>query len=362
MDERYMKHALSLAKRGIGKTRSNPLVGAVLVKEGRIIGEGWHRAFGAHHAEVDCLNRAEEDPRGATMYVNLEPCSHYGKTPPCAKTLIKAGVARVVVGTLDPNPKVAGRGVSVLKLAGIEVTVGVLEADCLAVNRPFFTSILNRRPYVTAKYAVTLDGKIATKTGESQWITGSEARKDGHRLRGEVDAIMVGTGTVLADDPRLSNRSGEGGQPLRVILDRRGVISEKARVYDGSQATVVYTAHMDEALEHQLSERGVVVRRLKEERGHLPLDEILRDLYEEEAVGHLLVEGGGRLHGSFIEHDFVDAFALYLAPSLFGGGKEAVAGEGIAHLNERRDYEITEILRLGDDLSIRGVRRCLRES
>ena len=361
MDEFYMKRALSLAERGRGLTGTNPMVGAVLVKDGEIIGEGWHHGFGDDHAEVNCLKNAISSPAGATIYVNLEPCSHYGKTPPCVKTIMNAGIARVVIGTLDPNPRVAGRGVHILEQAGIEVVVGVLEEECSKLNRAFFSSILKRRPYITAKYATTIDGKIATSTGESQWITGEEARMDGHILRGQVDGIMVGTGTVLADDPKLSNRSGEGVQPTRIILDRRGIIESNANVYDGSQKTIVYTSDMDEEKEEVLASRGVIVVRINSIDGKLPLQEVLADLYETKFIGHVLIEGGGRLHGSLIDEGLVDEFVLYLAPTIFGGGKSAIEGEGIEALKDRKDFEIMNVERLGDDLCIRGVARCSQE-
>lgn len=361
MDEFYMKRVLSLAERGRGMTGTNPMVGAVLVKDGEIIGEGWHHGFGDDHAEVNCLKNTKGSPSEATIYVNLEPCSHYGKTPPCVKTIMNAGITRVVVGTLDPNPRVAGRGVHILKQAGIEVVVGVLEEECRKLNRAFFSSILKRRPYITAKYATTIDGKIATSTGESQWITGEEARMDGHILRGQVGGIMVGTGTVLADDPKLSNRSGEGVQPTRIILDRRGIIDSNANVYDGSQKTIVYTSDMDEEKEGILASRGVIVVRINSVDGKLPLKEVLADLYETKFIGHVLIEGGGRLHGSLIDEDLVDEFVLYLAPTIFGGGKSAIEGEGIESLKDRKDFEIIDVERLGDDLCIRGVARCSRE-
>lgn len=361
MDEFYMKRALSLAERGRGLTGTNPMVGAVLVKDGEIIGEGWHHGFGDDHAEVNCLKNAKDSPKGATIYVNLEPCSHYGKTPPCVKTIMNAGITRVVVGTLDPNPRVAGRGVHILEQAGIDVIVGVLEDDCRRLNRAFFSSILKRRPYVTAKYATTIDGQIATNTGESQWITGEEARMDGHILRGQVDGIMVGTGTVLADDPKLSNRSGEGVQPTRIILDRRGIIDENANVYDGSQKTIVYTSDMAEEKEKILASRGVTVERIPSVDGKLPLEKVLADLYETKFIGHILVEGGGKLHGSLIDEGLVDEFVLYLAPTIFGDGKSAIEGKGIESLSDRRDFEITSVQRLGRDLCIRGVVPCSRE-
>ncbi|MDD7362833.1 MAG: bifunctional diaminohydroxyphosphoribosylaminopyrimidine deaminase/5-amino-6-(5-phosphoribosylamino)uracil reductase RibD [Peptoniphilus sp.] len=362
MDEQYMRRAISLAKRGRGRTGPNPVVGAVLVKDGKVIGEGWHHGFGHDHAEVDCLKNASEDPKDATIYVNLEPCSHYGKTPPCVKAIIKSGIKRVVIGTLDPNPKVAGRGVYILERAGLEVRTGVMKEACLVLNRPFFTSILTKRPYVTAKYATTLDGKIATKTGESKWITGEEARLDGHLLRGRVDGILVGTGTVLQDNPRLTNRSGVGVQPARIILDRRGVIDEDANVYDGTQKTIVYTSHMDDKKQETLRAREIVVVTIEERDGELPLDDVLADLYANQFIGHVLVEGGGKLHGSLIDGNFVDAFVLYMAPSIFGGGKEAVVGEGIERLADRKDFEIVDVMRLGPDVCIQGVRSCSRES
>ncbi|MFR6437379.1 MAG: RibD family protein, partial [Peptoniphilaceae bacterium] len=216
-------------------------------------------------------------------------------------------------------------------------------------------------PYVICKFATTIDGKIATDSGESQWITSEAARNDGHKLRGVVDGIIVGTNTVIKDNPRLSNRSGEGPDPTRIILDRRGAVDLDANVYDGTQPTIVYTVHMEEAKMKALKERGVVVEVVKEKKGKLDLRAVLKDLYAKD-MGRILVEGGGRLHGSLIDEDLVDEFALYLAPTLFGGGKDAVAGRAIASLSERRDFAFDEVKMFGPDLFIGGVRRCLRES
>ncbi|MDY3117940.1 MAG: bifunctional diaminohydroxyphosphoribosylaminopyrimidine deaminase/5-amino-6-(5-phosphoribosylamino)uracil reductase RibD [Peptoniphilus sp.] len=361
MDEQYMSRALALARKGRGRTKTNPMVGAVLVKEGRIIAEGYHHGFGMDHAEVDCLKRVEESPEGGTLYVTLEPCSHYGKTPPCVMAIEKAKIARVVVGTLDPNPKVSGRGIGTLQAAGIQVDVGIMEEACKELNRAFFTGILTQTPYVICKFAATVDGKIATDTGESRWITSEEARNDGHKLRGMVDGILVGTNTVLKDNPRLSNRSGEGGNPTRIILDRRGAIPLDAHVFDGTQPTVVYTVHMDDASQRTLRNRGVVVEVVREKKGKLDLPLILEDVYKKD-MGRILVEGGGRIHGSFIDEDLVDEFALYMAPTLLGGGKDGVYGRAVASLVERRDFVFKKVKAIGPDLYIGGVRRCLRES
>lgn len=361
MDERFIQRTLALAAKGRGHTKTNPMVGAVLVRDGRILAEGYHRAYGADHAEVDCLRRAKEDPAGATLYVNLEPCSHHGKTPPCVDAIVRAKIARVVVGMEDPNPKVAGGGIARLRQSGVEVTTGVLEAECEHLNRAFITGITKHRPYILAKYAATVDGRIATRSGESQWITGEAARKDGHRLRGEVDGILVGTRTALLDDPRLTNRSGEGKQPVRIVLDRMGRLDAGAKLFDGEIETVVYTARMDRKKADRLAEQGVAVVFTEERDGVLDTASFLEDLYDR-GVGTLLVEGGGTLHGSMIKGDFVDEFVLYLAPTLLGGGREAVRGEGVEFLKDRREYVFTEVERCGSDLKIRGVRACLQES
>ncbi|HAA43310.1 MAG TPA: bifunctional diaminohydroxyphosphoribosylaminopyrimidine deaminase/5-amino-6-(5-phosphoribosylamino)uracil reductase RibD, partial [Ruminiclostridium sp.] len=234
--ENYMKRAIELAKKGWGRTNPNPLVGAVIVKDGKIISEGFHEVVGGSHAEVCAINNADTSVAGSTMYVNLEPCSHYGRTPPCVKAIIEAGIKKVVVAMIDPNPKVSGKGVNILKEAGVEVEVGVMEKEAKALNEIFINYVVNKKPFVIMKTAMTLDGKIATFTGSSKWITGTEARRYVHIIRDRVSAIMVGSNTVIKDNPFLTTRleNKEGKDPVRIIVDGKGIVPEDSNVFNSS--------------------------------------------------------------------------------------------------------------------------------
>jgi diaminohydroxyphosphoribosylaminopyrimidine deaminase/5-amino-6-(5-phosphoribosylamino)uracil reductase len=260
-DEKFMERAIELAKMGWGRTNPNPLVGAVLVKDGRIIAEGFHRALGKSHAEVDAFDNAAEDISGSNLYVNLEPCSHYGRTPPCAKAIIDANIKKVVIAMADPNPKVSGRGIKMLRDAGIEVKVGVLENEALKLNEIFINYIVKKKPFVIMKSAVTLDGKIATVSGDSKWITGEESRNYVHVIRDRVSAIMVGINTVLKDNPSLTTRriDKEGKDPIRIIVDSRGILPEDSNVIKSdSKAGVILatTSCIPKEKEERLIERG----------------------------------------------------------------------------------------------------------
>lgn len=332
-EEDWMARAISLAQKGEGRTNPNPLVGAVLVKDGRLIGEGFHEKRGEAHAERNALAACTEDPRGATLYVTLEPCCHHGRTPPCTEAIIEAGVSRVVIGSIDPNPKVARKGIGQLRQAGIQVETDVLGAACDALNPIFFHYIQKGLPYVAAKYAMTADGKIATRTGASQWITGEEARAHVHRLRNRYRAIMVGSETVLRDDPQLTCRMPGGRNPIRVICDRRLRIPLDSNLCRtaGEVETIVASSRPDPQKKRALEEKGVRVLDLPCKGDGLDLHALMADLATREVDG-ILVEGGSRLLASLFEERLAQKLYCYLAPKLFGGmaAPSPVGGLGAA--------------------------------
>ncbi len=360
MTESFMQRALRLAARARGRTSPNPMVGAVLVKDGRIVGEGFHARAGEPHAEIVALRQAGEAARGATLYVTLEPCCHYGRTPPCTQALIAAGVAEVHMAMLDPNPRVAGRGRAELEAAGIRTFVGELEAEARALNEVFVHWITTRRPFVIAKFAMSLDGKIATRTGDARWITGPAAREWTHRLRDQVDAILVGVNTVIADDPQLTTRLDKDDvhHPLRVIVDSRGRIPPTARVLDPElpgRTVVATTEAMSAEQRRILSDRGVEVWTLPAEDGRVDLSALLDRLGRDE-ITSLLVEGGGTVLGTFFAKGLVNKVVAFIAPLIIGG-REAptpVDGLGADRLAQAQRLKWDRIERLGADVLLIG--------
>jgi diaminohydroxyphosphoribosylaminopyrimidine deaminase/5-amino-6-(5-phosphoribosylamino)uracil reductase len=322
-DRRFMAHALELASRGRGLTSPNPMVGAVVVREGGVVGQGFHSRAGGPHAEVEALRDAGDRARGATLYVTLEPCNHRGKTPPCVDAVLTAGIRRVVAATRDPNPRVRGGGAEALRAAGIEVVSGCLEAEAAACNRAFFTAMERLRPHVTLKCAMTLDGKIAAFDRSARWITGEDARRLAHRLRSESDAVMIGIGTALADDPVLTVRLDPPWprEPLRVVVDSRGRLPLRARLIDAGDPSRVLVAVTDGAPpEHvaALEARGVTVLACKSRDGRVDPADLCARLFTLDVVG-LLLEGGSELNWAFIEAGLVDRVAIFIAPILIGG-------------------------------------------
>ena len=355
-DEYYMKLAIKMADGASGQTGANPVVGCVVVKDGRIVGMGAHLKRGEGHAEVNALNMAGEHARGATAYVTLEPCSHYGKTPPCCERLIGNGVSRVVVAASDPNPLVAGRGIARLKEAGIDVQVGVLEADSAALNEAFNKHIVTGLPFVTLKTALTLDGRIATRTGHSRWITGPEAREAVHTLRHRHAGIMVGSGTVLADDPELTTRlSVPGLHPTRIVVDSRLQVPETARVMNGAAPTIVLTtsrADADKAA--RLRELGAEVV-LCGDGERVDLSEAMRAIGER-GIGSVLLEGGGRLNGAMIAGGHVDKAMLFYAPAIVGasGAPSGFEYTGPEEMTDALRLDRVAIERFGNDWCVTG--------
>ncbi|NNU84066.1 bifunctional diaminohydroxyphosphoribosylaminopyrimidine deaminase/5-amino-6-(5-phosphoribosylamino)uracil reductase RibD [Geobacillus sp. BMUD] len=353
-DEHYMRLALEVAKAGVGQTSPNPAVGAVVVNGGTVVGLGAHLKAGEPHAEVYAIRMAGEKARGATVYVTLEPCSHYGKTPPCADLLIQAGVRRVVVATTDPNPLVAGKGIAKLRQAGIDVDIGVLKDEADELNRMFFHYIATKTPFVTLKFACSLDGKIATATGESKWITSEAAREDVHRLRARHDAILVGVNTVLTDNPKLTVRLGETRKnPLRIVLDTTLHTPLDAHVVADKEAeTWIITGSGVSREQIAAYERfGVRVFSMPTER--IDVCDVLR-LLGEQKVMSLFVEGGSRVHDSFLRAGVVNEVIAYIAPKLIGGcgAPTPVGGLGFARLSESMELDIRCIETIGPDIKI----------
>lgn len=350
----YMKQALQLAKTGKGQTSPNPAVGAVLVKEGRVVGIGAHLKAGKAHAEVHALNMAGGDAQGATLYVTLEPCSHNGKTPLCADLLIKKEIHRAFVATVDPNPRVAGRGIDQLRKAGIHVEVGLLQQEADELNEVFFHYIRTGRPFVTLKSAVSLDGKTATVSGESQWITGEAARDDAHSYRHECDAILVGVNTVITDNPRLTTRlSAAGKNPIRVILDHQLRTPIDANVItDGeAQTWMVTDGSLSQKRCESYRQYGVKIIVLQGEGAEI--DSLLERLAAE-GITSLLVEGGATVNDSFLRAGAVNQVVTYIAPKLLGGesAPTSFSGAGITHLANGLGLSFESVETLGEDLKI----------
>ncbi|MFZ4525534.1 MAG: bifunctional diaminohydroxyphosphoribosylaminopyrimidine deaminase/5-amino-6-(5-phosphoribosylamino)uracil reductase RibD [Chlorobium sp.] len=321
-DAFFMRRALELALQGSGSVSPNPMVGSVIVHNGEIIGEGCHQKFGGPHAEVNAIASVSDDRklRDATLYVTLEPCAHFGKTPPCSELLIQKALSRVVIGCRDPHVEVAGKGIARLQASGIPVTEGVLEAECLKSNEAFIKSHTTGLPFVTIKLAQTLDGKIATSLGASHWITGEEARGEVHRLRSIYDAVLVGEATVRADDSQLTVRYCAGRNPLRVVLDRRLSLPLDAKIFDTAAPTILFASSSWERLPkvELLRSRGVTVLFVNEHAEELDLRQVLLELHKRDVLS-VMVEGGSRLSASFVRAKLVDKISMFIAPKLFGG-------------------------------------------
>lgn len=366
-DTSYMEEALRLAEKARGRTSPNPMVGAVIVKDGHVIGKGYHTKAGSPHAEIEALNDAVEDPQGSILYVTLEPCCMYGKTPPCTDAIIRAGIRRVVAAMIDPDPRVKGKGCEQLRNAGIDVDVGILENQARRLNEAFITHKITGFPFVISKFAMSLDGKIATKIGDSKYITNEASRAYVHALRNQVDAIMVGIGTVLADDPLLTTRlkglratsEDAGHNPHRIILDTHLSIPLTANVVrDVSEAkTTIFTGEgIDQDKVTRLRERGVEIQSVEyDDYGKLNLKQILEVLGKHDVVS-VLLEGGAEINGTAFIHHLVDKVLVFIAPLIIGGkdARSAIEGSGIETLSDAvRLSEITT-QRFGDDMLIEG--------
>ncbi|MCL5784209.1 MAG: bifunctional diaminohydroxyphosphoribosylaminopyrimidine deaminase/5-amino-6-(5-phosphoribosylamino)uracil reductase RibD [Patescibacteria group bacterium] len=325
-DIKFLKETLKLAKKGLGRTSPNPMVGAVIVRNGRIIGQGFHRQAGLAHAEIEALNSATENPQGATLYINLEPCTIFGRTPPCTEAIIKSGIKKIVCCTLDPNPKVHGQGLIKLKEAGIETAVGILEDEARVLNEAFFTFHEKRRPFIAIKFATSLDGKMATRSGDSKWITNRKAREYARNLRGQYQAILVGIHTILADNPNLGVRTKGQKDPFRIIIDPRLQISLDADVLRDTNVLIVTTSQADNFKKELLKNKVFTV--LVFDSKQINIGELLSKLREKEIIS-ILVEGGGETLGNFIDSRLVDKVYAFHAPIIIGGKNAfSIGGNG----------------------------------
>ena len=373
-EEQFMKRAIELAKQGAGWTAPNPLVGAVVVKNGRVIGEGSHRKYGELHAERNALAACTEDPAGAALYVTLEPCCHYGKTPPCTEIIIEKKIAKVVIGSRDPNPKVAGKGARILREHGIEVVEDYMREACDALNPVFFHYITTKTPYVVLKFAMTLDGKIATRTGASKWITGEAARNHVHQLRGRYAGILAGIGTVLADDPMLNCRIDGAHQPLRIILDSHLRIPMGSRLVRSAKEYPLLIVCNESTRDREegtsriqkLEEAGAKVWPLPEKNGHPDLNVLMQRLGEEK-IDSVLIEGGGTVNEAALKAHIVHRVYAYIAPKIFGGedAKTPVEGSGIRLPQECAKLRLAKITVLLNDMlleyDVEGETECSPE-
>jgi diaminohydroxyphosphoribosylaminopyrimidine deaminase/5-amino-6-(5-phosphoribosylamino)uracil reductase len=353
-DIKCMKRALAFARKGLGRTSPNPTVGCVIVKDGTLIGEGWHRKAGTPHAEIHALNMAGDAARGADLYVTLEPCCHTGATPPCSDAIINAGVRRVVAGMRDPNPRVSGGGLAAVSQAGIETVCGVLESECRAINLPFIKHITTGLPYVTYKCAMTLDGKIATFTGESRWVSCEESRKYVHRMRSHNDAVMVGVDTILADNPQLTVRHVKGRNPLRIIVDSTLRTPTTVDILSGALAskTVIACTEEDVAIHRRYLQNGANVLVCNEHDGRVDLHDLLEKLGML-GVQSILLEGGSRLAGDALTRGLIDECVFFYAPKVIGSdGFSPFAISGITDMSHSLAFTNLSVRRMGTDILV----------
>lgn len=351
-DEYFIDETLKLAKKAMGWTNPNPMVGAVIVKDGQIIAWGYHRRVGLPHAEIEALKATKTSMKGATLYVNLEPCTHYGRTPPCVDAIIQAGIRRVVCSTPDPNPKVHGHGIAKLKRAGITVSVGLREKESRVLNEAFFTFHEKKRPFIAIKFAASLDGKIATHTGDSKWITSEKARLFARRIRSKYQAILVGINTVMRDNPHLGVRSPGKKDPVRIILDSNLQIPLNSQVLRDNNVLVVTTARASKNKQEQLKRQGIPILAFESEK--ISLKELLSSLQDKEIIS-ILVEGGGKILGSFVDEKLVDKLYVFCAPTLIGGEKAVtIGGRGVNKIKNALRLERISIRRFQDDFLVIG--------
>lgn len=355
-----MKRAIALAKRGLGWVNPNPLVGAVIVKDDRIIGEGWHERCGGLHAERNAFRHCRENAEGATLYVTLEPCCHYGKTPPCTEVVIENRIAKVVVGLTDPNPLVAGKGIELLRKAGIEVVAGIEEEAIRDLNRVFLKYITTGRPWVVMKTAMTLDGKIAAYTGDSKWITGEKARRKVQEMRCENMAILAGIGTVRADDPLLNCRlDGNVRQPVRIVVDSGasiGLDTQLVKTTGLYRTVVAYVSGADAGRLQALENAGIELLACGGDRGQVDVVDLLEKLGKK-GFDSVLLEGGGELNASFVRERLVDEVKAFIAPKIIGGrdAKTPVEGTGFSRMSEALEFTDCRVEQVGTDFLLSGI-------
>lgn len=361
-DKYYMRKALELARKGEGYTGNNPLVGAVVVKDDKIVGQGYHKYYGGPHAEVYALEEAGDEARGADLYVNLEPCCHHGKTGPCSLKVINSGIRRLIVGMQDPNSRVDGKGLKMIKEQGIEVKTGVLKDECRKLNEIFIKYITGNLPFVILKAAQTVDGFLATRSGDSQWITNKKARQYGHRLRHKTAAVLVGIGTVLSDNPRLTTRleENEGQDGIRVVLDPSLKIPAEARIINHNSETETLLVCGPEVSEEKskmigAKEKVDIMQLELNDRGQIPLRKLLQELHKRE-ISSVLVEGGGHVNYSFLKEGLIDKVYMFTAPRIYGGadGVSTFSGSGPDKMEEVSAIQDLEIIKLDDNVLFKG--------
>lgn len=357
-DQFFLRETLKLAKKGMGWTNPNPMVGAILVKDGKIIGKGYHKQAGFPHAEIEVLRGTKKSIRGATLYVNLEPCSHLGRTPPCTDAIIKSGIARVVCSTLDPNSKVNGNGVAMLRKAGIEVSIGFLEDQARMLNEAFFTFHTKKRPFIALKFASSLDGKIATKIGDSKWITNEKARQFARGLRGQYQAVLIGVNTVIQDDPHLGIRVRGKKDPLRIIIDPKLRIPLQSQVLRDKNVLLVTTSQVHDKKFRQLEQKNINILRFSDKQ--MLLRNLLTYLREKEIIS-LLVEGGSKTLGFFVDEKLFDKVYAFYAPIIIGGekAKSSIEGKGIDNLKAAIHLKNISFKKFNDNFLMIGYRQAI---
>jgi len=351
-DESYIKLTLEIAKKGIGSVSPNPLVGAVLVKDGKIIGAGYHQKYGEAHAEINAIKSASESVEGATLFVNLEPCSHFGKTPPCVDALLESKIDKVVIGTLDMNPLVCGSGIQKLKENGIEVKVGILENECIELNKFFFKNVTKKTPYVTLKAAITIDGKIADGSYQSKWISSIASRKQVHKLRAEYDSVLIGANTVNKDDPQLSVRLVEGRNPKRIILDPQLKSCIERKIFHSEKNVLLITSveKKDTVKVKTLKNLGVNFLFVKtDEMKQFHLKTVLKKMSDQN-IASILVEGGAKVYNAFIKENLFDEMQIFIAPKLLGNGIQFLSDFGIKEMSKARKLIIHSFEKYDEDL------------
>jgi diaminohydroxyphosphoribosylaminopyrimidine deaminase/5-amino-6-(5-phosphoribosylamino)uracil reductase len=359
LDEKYMALALRLAARAAGRTSPNPMVGAVVVRNGRVIASGWHRKAGEPHAEAIALAKAGAAAKGATLYVTLEPCSHTNKrTPPCSPLVIQSGVKRVVIAMIDPNPRVSGGGMQAIRKAGIEVVAGILESEARQLNEAFIKHVTKKVPFVMLKIAQTLDGRIATSYGESKWITGEEARREGHRFRNRYDAILVGINTVLKDDPSLTARVPDGRDPVRVIVDSRlrVPLAAKALTMRSTARTIIATlASAPKAKVNKVRATGAEVLFVRNDKGRIDLSDLMRQLGKRD-IASVLIEGGAEVNAAALKTGIVDKVVIFIAPMLMTGKDSLCSIGGLSPKKLAQSIQLRDIIlrQIGKDIMVEG--------
>ncbi|MDR1066390.1 MAG: bifunctional diaminohydroxyphosphoribosylaminopyrimidine deaminase/5-amino-6-(5-phosphoribosylamino)uracil reductase RibD [Clostridiales bacterium] len=353
----YMNMAIELARKGAGRVAPNPMVGAVIVKDGEILGRGYHTKYGESHAEVEALNDCRKngaDPTGATMYVTLEPCRHFGKTPPCTDAIAQSGLKRVVIGVIDPNKQVAGKGVVTLRESGVDVEINFMEDKCRKLNEIYFHNAKRNTPFVAMKYAITADGKIATKTGSSKWITSEKTREYNYRTRCELTGVMTGVGTVLADDPFLTSH-GFGRDPVVIVCDSALRTPLSSRIMDDAKnrKIIIATLSENEGKKRAFLEKGAVIINCAEKKGRVDLADLMVKL-RGEGVDSVLLEGGGSLNYSALAQGIVNKLSVFVGPSLFGGADSLtpVEGAGVNYVSDGFRLKLEKVQKIGDDVLI----------